>query len=221
MTMENVLEKLMEVDPAQIGHYISGGFMDPAIKPLSRTFKIAGPAWPVRLYANDNATFYYALDKAPKGSIIVIDRAGDRVYAPIGEVAATAAMYAGMKGIVVDGPVTDSCAIERMGFPVFSRGLSAVTTGALGLKGDYDIPIQCGGAVVKTGDIIFGDADGVVVLPPDQLEELLEKALKANEIEKVRLAELRKGRPVCELSNYKRLVEYDTTAFLTDLRKFE
>lgn len=218
---EQLLKRLMEVDPAQIGHYISGGFMDPEIKPISKTFKVAGPAWTVRVFANDNAIFYYALDKAPKGSVIVIDRVGDRVYAPIGEVAATAAMYAGMAGIVLDGPATDSIAIEKIGFPVFSRGLSAVTTGALGLKGDYNIPVQCGGAVVNPGDIIFGDADGVIVIPPDMLEPLLEKALKANEIEKKRLADIRSGKPVCDLSNYKRLVEFDTMTFLNDLRKLD
>ena len=81
-----------------------------------------------------------------------------------------------MAGIVIDGPATDSRAIERLEMPVFCTGISAVTTMIYGATGEVQIPIVCSGAHVNPGDIVFGDADGVVVLPPDGYEDALSKA---------------------------------------------
>lgn len=179
-----LVERFMAVDPAQIGHYISGGYMRPAIKPLDPDSKVIGPAYTVRLIGKDNTALYYGMLNAPAGSVIVVDRAGDQTFAAVGEIVATVAKKRGMAGIVIDGPATDSKPIRQMGLPVFCTGLSPVTTNMRGLGGDVDVTIQCGGAVVNPGDLVFGDADGVVVIPPQVAVELLEKAEKATENEK-------------------------------------
>jgi len=64
-----------------------------------------------------------------------------------------------MSGIVIDGPATDKLALKRMGFPVFCTGFSPVTCNVTGTSGEAGIAVECGGAVVRPGDIIFGDAD--------------------------------------------------------------
>ncbi|HOF99697.1 MAG: 4-hydroxy-4-methyl-2-oxoglutarate aldolase [Firmicutes bacterium ADurb.Bin248] len=172
-------ERFMNIDPAQIGHYLQGNYMLPRIKPLSGKFKIIGPAYTVRTLERDNNALYYALLKAPRGSVIVVDRGGDEVFACAGEIVAATARQRGMEALVIDGPATDSAAILRMEFPVFCTGLSSVTTNPCGSNGVVDVPVCCGGAVVNPGDIVFGDADGVIVFPPEEALRLLELAEKA------------------------------------------
>lgn len=173
---ESLRDRFMGVDPATVGHHIGGGFMRPEMKPLNKNVKMVGPAYTVRMEDRDAAPLHYAFTKAPKGSVIVIDRCGDHTYAPIGEVVALYAQCQGFAGLVIDGVVTDSRAIEKQDFPVFCTGVSVVTTAILGVSGKVNIPVSCSGVVVHPGDIVFGDADGVIVLPPDGYEEALKKA---------------------------------------------
>lgn len=169
-------ERFKKVDPATIGHYIEGGFMSPKMKPINKHSKLIGPAYPVRLIGKDSAQLYHALKVAPKGSVIVIDRAGDEVFACVGEMVALLAECQGFAGIVIDGPATDSLGIEKLNIPVFCTGISAVTTNVFGITGSHGSPINCSGVYVRPGDIIFGDADGVIVFPEELAEDLLAKA---------------------------------------------
>lgn len=212
-------EKILRTDPAQIGHFIEGGYMSPDVKPIFKSAKMVGPAYTVRASGEDSTIVYYAMERAPKGSVIVIDRAGDTTYACCGGVVASLAKELGMAGIVIDGPATDSRAIEELGFPVFCTGLSAVTTKHMGLTGLYNISVQCGGAVVNPGDIIFGDADGVIVIPPEKCEELAEKAIQADENEVIWLEGFKKGKKMSDYLNIDRLIETDTFAYINELKK--
>jgi regulator of RNase E activity RraA len=211
----------MKTDPAQIGHFIKSGFMGPRIKAVFKQAKVVGPAFTIRIPVNDSAMIYYAMQKAPKGSVIVIDRQGDGVYACAGEIVVLAAKSLGMAGIVVDGPSTDSIAIEEIGFPVFSTGLSPVTTTLLGLTGEYDLPVQCGGTVVNPGDIVFGDADGVIVIPPERVEELVEKAENADSLEDQLKKHMENGGYVTDFLNINKLVETDKEGYFSELKKLD
>jgi len=161
MTLSNeVINRFKNVDPATVGHYIGGGFMKPEMKPLKRDeTRMVGPAYTVRISGRDSCAIYYAISKAPRGSVIVVDRCGDNTFACCGEMVATYAQGCGMAGIVVDGPITDSIALSKLDIPVFSTGVSAVTTIIIGVTGEVNIPITCSGAIVNPGDIIFGDAE--------------------------------------------------------------
>ena len=174
---QETIERFLKVDPATVGHYVGSGFMRPAMKPLRRDERrMVGTAYTVRLEGRDSAALYYGISKAPAGSVIVIDRCGDETFACVGEMVATYAQGRGMAGIVVDGPATDSMALNGMEMPVFCTAVSCVTTLILGVSGDVEIPVSCSGTTVNPGDIVFGDADGVVVLPPQGYEEPLKKA---------------------------------------------
>lgn len=221
MTLTNeVIKRFKNVDPATVGHYIGGGFMRPEMKPLKRNeTRMVGPAYTVSIPGRDSCAIYYAISKAPKGSVIVVDRCGDNTFACCGEMVATYAQGCGMAGIVVDGPITDSIAISKLDIPVFCTGISAVTTIIIGVTGEVNIPITCSGAIVKPGDIVFGDADGVVVLPPDNYEEALEKAEISVKNEIYQREIFSKG----QLPNWDidRLFETDTLAMLSKLRNKE
>ncbi len=179
----DLVEQAGQVSPATIGHYIHSGFMSPEIKPLYRNVKVCGPAFTVRAPANDSTLVHKSIDLVQPGDIIVIDRMGDSVHACVGEVVAFAAKEKGVAAIIIDGPATDSCEITEIGIPVFSRGLSAVTTKLLGLAGEINGKIQCGGAIVNPGDLIMADDNGVLVLSPEEAPGLIEKARISEEKE--------------------------------------
>ena len=104
MDMNELFARALKTDPAQIGHYVQGGFMDASIKPISEDIKMIGPAFTVRLPGNDNAMLYYAMKRAPKGSVVVIDRMGDKRVAAVGEMVVQAARSLGLAGII-DGVI--------------------------------------------------------------------------------------------------------------------
>lgn len=215
---EELISRFMGVDPATIGHYINGGFMRPEMKPVDKNSKMVGPAYTVSLQGKDSAALYYALKHAPLGCVIVIERGGDNTYACVGEMVALLARCQGFAGIVLDGPATDSLAIEKLDFPVFCTSISAITTNIIGISGEVDVPIQCSGAVVHPGDIIFGDADGVLVMPPDDFDEALTKA-EASVASEVGLREHFKNGGFAKI-NIDRLWETDVLGMINDLKKF-
>ena len=100
----------MKTSPAQVGHFIEGGFMDSAIQAVDESFKVVGPAFTISLPANDRAVLYYAMKQAPKGSVLVISRLGEDRFACCGEIVVLSAKSLGMAGIVVDGFQHQHCA---------------------------------------------------------------------------------------------------------------
>ena len=214
---QELIQRYLKTDPAQIGHYINSGYMNTKIGPVFQDCKMVGPAYTIRITANDSAILYYAMKKAPKGSVIVIDRLGDEVYACAGEMVARSAKALGMAGIVIDGPSTDVQAMREIGIPVFSTGLSPVTTSLYGITGEYDIPVQCGGTVVNPGDIVFGDDNGVIVIPPQKAIELLEKAELADKKEEELRAVYEQGKYVDYCPNLNALVETDHSTYFKGL----
>lgn len=211
-------ERFMKVDPATIGHHVkSDAFMNTAMKPLNKAMKVVGPAYTVRLEGRDSSAFHYALSKAPAGSVIVITCSDSKEYACIGEMVALSMKVRGFAGFVIDGPVTDSVAIEKMDFPAFCTGVSVVTTNILGIYGEQNVTIHCAGAIVHPGDIVFGDADGVVVLPKDDFETYLIQAEEAL-IREVEIRERILSGQVLS-SNIEKLYQANVLGMIAELRK--
>lgn len=215
---KEVINRFLAVDPATVGHYIGGGYMRPEMKPVRKDdTRMVGTAYTVRIPGKDSCALYYAISKAPKGSVIVVDRCGDDTFACCGEMVATYAQGCGMYGIIIDGPATDSIAIAKLEIPVYCTSISSVTTNIIGVTGEVNIPISCSGAIVNPGDIIFGDADGIVVLPANNYEEALTKAEESIKNEVYQREIFAKG----QLPNWDiaRLFETDTLSMLSELRK--
>lgn len=216
---KEIIDRFMAVDPATFGHYLVGGCMRPEMKPINKHSKMVGPAYTVRIQGKDSCALYYALQKAPKGSVIVIDRCGDTTYACVGEMVALFAECQGFAGMVIDGPATDSLAIEKSGFPVFCTGISVVTTNVIGVSGEHNVTVNCSGAVVRPGDIVFGDADGVVVIPPDNYLDLLVRAEESVAREVDLRKHFRAGGSF--KINVERLYNADVMGMINELKKFE
>ncbi|MCW2290110.1 regulator of RNase E activity RraA [Pseudomonas sp. BIGb0408] len=123
----------------------------------------------------------------------MVDRCGESVTAAMGGAMAYAAKQAGIAGIVIDGYVTDLGEIRQHGVPVWSWGASAITTRVKGEEGEFCTAVQCGGVVVRPGDAVIADENGIVILPPAQALALARRAIEFQENEKHTLARLARG----------------------------
>ena len=158
------------------------GAMDADIQPIVPTMRMVGPAFTIKPYPADNLTVHLAFKFAKPGDVLVMDLGGDGGSAHWGELTSLSAQTRGLAGLVTDGPVRDQLDIAELGFPVFSHGFVPTGTvkATLGLLNGL---VVCGGVSVAPGDLVVGDADGVVVVPKDLVESVIAaaKALLARE----------------------------------------
>ncbi len=167
--------------------------MDAGIRAHSQSLRVTGTAVTVRMPGIDGGILHYAMGCVRPGDILIIDRCGEAVTAAFGGAMAYAALQAGVGALIVDGLVTDLGELREHGVPVWSRGPSVVTTRVLGQEGEFCAPISCGGVVVRPGDAVLADENGVLILPPHDLQAAAKQAIQFQEQEKQTLARLRAG----------------------------
>lgn len=137
-----------------------------------------------------------AFDAVEEGEIIVIEARGDASTGTLGDILALRALTRGAAGVITDGGVRDFDAVAEIGLPVFSQGAHPSVLGRKHVPWDIDVTIACGGAAVQPGDIIVGDSDGVIVIPPALAQEVADAAV-AQEVEDAWIAEqVAAGNPV-------------------------
>lgn len=165
---EALLEGMQRLDTPMLGHIMWWGHMDSGIA-ASRGFapRTVGRALTVQIPGADSTMLHHAIGLAAPGDILVVDRMGDRTYACLGDGVASAALRAGIRGAIVDGPCTDADEMVDLGFPVWCRGTAPVTTRLLDSGGTLHRPVSVGGVAVPPGAAIIADASGVFALSPD------------------------------------------------------
>lgn len=137
-----------------------------------------------------------AFDAVDEGEVIVIEARGDATTGTLGDILALRARSRGAAGVVTDGGVRDFDAVAEIGLTVFSQGAHPSVLGRRHVPWDVDVTVSCGGATVQPGDIIVGDGDGVIVIPPGLADEIADAAL-AQEVEDAWIAEqVAAGHPV-------------------------
>src|SRR3954452_7656908 len=167
----DVVADALELGAATLGE--SGARrMHRRVKPAWSRARVAGPAFTVRCSPGDNLAIHVAVTRAPAGSVLLADMAGEREYGYWGEVLTTAAEARGIAGLVIDACVRDCDALAAHGFPVFSTGL-ALTGASKTQPGAVDRAVTVGDVAVEPGDWIVADVDGVVVVPGNQLDAVL------------------------------------------------
>lgn len=174
--MDSVVEQFKSIPTTAISDVLKGmNNINPRVKPLKEDYRIAGRAFTVKTAVGDNLAVLRAIKEAKPGDIIVVDAKGDTYRAIAGDFVVGMMQTMEFGGLVVDGVIRDIVDIRGLNFPVFSRG-TTVSSGGKNGPGETNTPISCGGAQVNPGDIIVGDIDGVVVIPQERAEEVLEKA---------------------------------------------
>jgi 4-hydroxy-4-methyl-2-oxoglutarate aldolase len=169
---QEIAATLSRLGSATLGE--SGGLAtNRRLKPTWPGATVAAPAYPVQCTPGDNLSAHVGVTKAPAGSVLVVDVGSviDRGY--WGEVLTVAAQQQGIVGLVLDGGVRDVAALEERGFPVFSATI-ALTGATKQQPGTVGGTAQIGEVTVSAGDWIVGDVDGVVVIPHDRLDAVIE-----------------------------------------------
>jgi 4-hydroxy-4-methyl-2-oxoglutarate aldolase len=189
--------ELLQLGAATLGE--SGATaLSPTIRPIWRGAAFAGPALTVACAAGDNLAVHAAVAAARPGVVLAVAFAGESVRGYWGEVLTAAAGAAGIAALVIDGDVRDVAAIEQHGFPVFARG-AALRGAAKAGPGSLQVPVVLGGAIVRPGDWLVGDADGVVVIRQEDLEDCRCAAAARARKEEGFFARLRAGATTVEL----------------------
>lgn len=150
------------------------GALPSAIKPVAPSFRLCGPALTVHSPPADNLWLHRALVVARPGDVLVVSVGGHYEAGYWGEVMSTMGRARQLGGLVIDGCVRDGAILEQFGFPVFARGLCIRGTGKdFAARGWIGHPVMLGDVVVQPGDLVAGDADGVVALPRGRIGETL------------------------------------------------
>ncbi len=136
---------------------------------------LCGPAITVRVRPGDNLMIHKAMMMACPGDVIVIDGAGDLTQALVGGLMRTTALTRKLGGFVIDGAIRDLIEWAEDGIPIFARGHTHRGPSKVG-PGEINVPIACAGLTVQPGDLILGDADGVIAVPAGEVANLLPKA---------------------------------------------
>jgi regulator of RNase E activity RraA len=182
--------------------------MRPFVRPLDEASLLFGrartglymPVYSVREGENPYDVEIALVDDLKPGEVAVFACGGptERI-APWGELLSTAARARGAAGCVTDGLVRDIRAIRAMNFPVFHGGIGPLDSKGRGKMMEADIPVACGGVLVNPGDYVFGDADGVVVIPAGIAEEAFTTALAKVEAETTTRDELAAGATLADV----------------------
>jgi 5-oxopent-3-ene-1,2,5-tricarboxylate decarboxylase/2-hydroxyhepta-2,4-diene-1,7-dioate isomerase len=176
------------------------------VRPLHPEAKLVGTARTLRFVPNREDLFAShgggfnaqkrVFDAVGEGEVVVIEARGEAGSGTLGDILAIRAHARGAAGIVTDGGVRDAAAVAAVGIPVYSSGAHPAVLGRKHVPWEGDVTVACGGTTVQPGDIIVGDADGVVVIPPAMAEEIVDAAL-AQEDEDAWIADrVAEGHPV-------------------------
>lgn len=183
------------------------GAIDSAIKPLARGMKIAGPALTLQMRPGDNLMIHYALLHAKAGQVLVINCDGFIDAGIWGDVLTAQAQRIGLAGLVVNGAVRDSDAIIEADFPVFARGISIRGTEKK-QPGVFNKSLLLSDCIIRPGDIIVGDSDGLVVIEQKRLDEVIHLASLREEKERMYKEKIDNGSSTAGLMHLQEVFTY-------------
>jgi 4-hydroxy-4-methyl-2-oxoglutarate aldolase len=173
--------------------------LPPQVRPLDPAWRVCGRAFTVDLAPGHNIWLHRAIYRAEPGDILVAATGGAFEHGYWGDIMAHAATERRLGGLVIDGSVRDSADLVRLGLPVFARGLCVRGTGKDPSAGGLGVPVGIGPVTVRPGDLIVGDADGVVVIDPAHADAVAGRAARREEKEAAVRARLAAGESTLEI----------------------
>lgn len=164
----------------------------PRLRPMHRSGYLVGPALTVKCRPGDNLMIHKALMMAQPGDVIVVDAGGDLTNALFGEIMTATAVARGVAGIVLNGAVRDAEEIGEGTFPLYAAGVTHRGPYKDG-PGEINVPIAIDGMVIEPGDMMVGDADGLLCIPFADVDAILEATRKKMDIEAQMLRDIAAG----------------------------
>lgn len=183
----------------------------PGLKPTRPTLRMVGYAFTLRYvptredigfevdYDNSKNVQRLAIEAIEPDDVLVIDARGEVAAASLGHILATRIKARGGVGLVTDGALRDSPAFDGLDLPVYYRAPHATTSSVLHHPVDMGVPIGCGGVLVMPGDVVVGDAEGVVIIPAHLAEEVARDAYEQDVKEEFILEQVQKGADIVDL----------------------
>ena len=164
-----------------------------SLKPYHRSGHLVGTAVTVKTRPGDNQTLHKAYELLRPGDVLVVDGGGDEIQALVGEIMMSRAKAMGVAGFVIDGAIRDVAAFVEAGVPCYARSVTPRGPYKTG-PGEINVPVAIDGMVVMPGDVVVGDADGIVTFDRADAEELLELVRQQEAREAGALTDIAEGR---------------------------
>ncbi|MFG1685600.1 4-carboxy-4-hydroxy-2-oxoadipate aldolase/oxaloacetate decarboxylase [Nonomuraea sp. NPDC049269] len=202
-----LVERLSAYSSATI-HEAQGrlGALSSTIKPVDDAMSLCGPAFTVRCAPRDNIMLQVAIAHAQPGDVVVVSAGEYAEAGSFGDVLANACVAKGLGGLITDTGVRDTRELRELGFPVFSFSVSIKGT-VKETVGPMAEPVLIGGEIVRPGDVVRGDADGVVVVRREDVGEVVRKSQERVDAEAGYIAAYRAGKSVIEVSDLAAVLE--------------
>lgn len=182
------------------------GAMESSIRAIRPGMKLCGRALTVRCQPADNLTLHAAIAMAQPGDVIVADVGDFEEAGHWGEITTVAAQARGVAGLVINGGVRDVAPIQRRGFPVFARAISMKAT-VKAVPGTINHPIMCAGVMVRPGDLLLADDDGVVVVPRERAAEIIAASIEREEREAGVMRRIEAGELTLDILGFRAALE--------------
>lgn len=207
LSTHSLIERLERLDTCAVSDALDHLHLRGAvigIRPMWPCPKIAGRAITVKivpagLTRPEHHLATPAVEAAEPGDIIVVDNAGRTDVSSWGDILSNAAQVKGIRGVVIDGACRDVDSSRDIGFPVYARGGVPVTARGRIIQESFNTLIQCGGVQVRPGDLLIADWSGVVFVPQERAEEVIETAERIVEREAAMVQAVRAGRSVVDV----------------------
>ncbi|MBP6819966.1 MAG: 4-carboxy-4-hydroxy-2-oxoadipate aldolase/oxaloacetate decarboxylase [Acidobacteria bacterium] len=168
------------------------GLLNPNMRPIYATAKVAGSAVTVSCQPGDNLMIHAAVEVCLPGDVLVVVTTSESTDGMFGELLATSCQAHGIVGLIIDAGVRDVADLTAMDFPVWSKAISAQGT-VKATPGSVNVEVVCAGAIIRPGDVVIGDIDGVVVVKRELAAEVAALGQKRLEKEAQSRAKLKAG----------------------------
>lgn len=168
------------------------GLLGSHLRPIQQDVRVAGTAVTVLSWPGDNLMIHAAVEQCGEGDLLVVTTTSPSADGMFGELFATALRYRGVRGLVTNAGVRDTSELRAMGFPVWSAAVSAQGT-VKATGGSVNVPVAIGGRIIRPGDVIVADDDGVMCVPREQASEAVELSQARTEKEEASRAAFAEG----------------------------